>query len=208
MAGRYSVRFAFAQGGSLAPPRVDPWNVIPPRSKVPPRRDFPGDAAFPWTGAEDVRMAKKDGDVELLAGGDPVEAPGKDGKKVAGPKLGDDAPLYGKEPDLPCDFSFSKGLVAVELGRATDELEFDRAQATFFVGIMVAYKQQLKANRRGGADADGDEIESLKDIVLRKGKVVVKFTDSKKKHQFTKPEAEYLIARMRPEIKRLPLLKA
>ncbi len=152
-------------------------------------------------------MAKKD-EVELLAGADPeVMTKGKDGKAVKGPVLGDDAPLYGVVPDLPCEFGFAKGLVFVEFSKATDEAEFDRAQGVFFVGIMSAYIRQLKANRRGASDADGDEVESLKDVTIRKGKVLVKFDESRKKQQFTKPEAEYLIARMRPEIKRLPLLK-
>lgn len=154
-------------------------------------------------------MAKKDQDVEMLAGGTAEVATKGEGKssRVAGPVLGDDAPLFDKQPDLPCFFSFPKpGLMAIEVTRATDELEFDRAQAVFFIGLVVAHKTQLRANRRGAPDAAGDEIDALKDVVLRKGKVVVKFAASRKKHEFTKPEADYLVGRMRPELKRLPLL--
>lgn len=160
-------------------------------------------------------MSKK-GDKDDKGGGTGVEILGQaaetakaDGKggRVAGPTLGDDAPLYGKEPDLPCEFRFAKGCVVVEFGKATDEAEFNRAQATFFVQILLAHARQLKANRRGASDADGDDIEAVRDVKLKGGKVIVKFPASKKKHEFSKPEAKYLAGRMAPEIVRLPLLK-
>lgn len=151
-------------------------------------------------------MAEKKGGVEVL--GKDVETIAADAKvrKVAdGPTAGDDAPLFGVTPDLKASFGFDNGELFVEFSRATDEVEYDRAQADFLVAMIATQSRFMSMERRSGADAKGAEIDVGAKFSIRSGKLVIRFPESKKKPWWmNKLAAKKAVLEMRAKLVGLP----
>ena len=148
---------------------------------------------------------KKAEDVELLAG--KTESGGAT-TKVAGPTVGEDAPLFGKKPDLGCSLGFADGCLYVEFDKALTEWELSKRQATFACDLIVSYARQLPATRRGAADAAGEDLDFGATLKRANGKLVVCFDKSTKRWKLSKLAAKLAVGHMRAELIAIPLLRA
>lgn len=158
--------------------------------------------------AAEKKDGKKKDDVELVGGGKDGDATER--KTTDGPTTGDDAPLFGKVPDLGSHFSFEGGELVVCFSRATDEAEWDRLEAEFFVALLAVNGRFMPAQRRGKADANGEDIDIGARLSIRRGKLVAKFPRSQSKPwRFeTKNQVRKAVLELRAKLIGLPLIAA
>lgn len=144
--------------------------------------------------------AKKD--VEILgAKAEVVEA---DQDTVRGPKIGDEAPLWGVLKDLGTSYGFENERMYVRFSKPTDEAELDRQEAEWLIKQVALHSSALPKVTRDASDKAGAKVDCGARFDTRRGKMIVRFPKKTSKWSMDKLQSRKAVFEMRGELVGLP----